>query len=363
MGAVPSRILTSRTLGERLDLKANGLNFLRLLLATGVIIGHAFPITGRPLPAGPFNQLLSDGFVDGFFAISGFLIVSSWVRRPSAGPFLAARVLRIFPAYWVCLILTAAVIAPLGVALSGNGFPAGFTGQAILYPLRHIALDPIGGGDIAGTPAGIPELVWNGSIWTLRWEFLCYLGVLALGLAGLFKRTWSVPTAFTLALLGYLSSAYGPIGNFYVTNVSRFGLMFLAGAMVYCFQDRIPTGAPLLVTAVGLVAVSAFLPDYRLLAALPLAYALITIGALIRTPRLRFRNDISYGVYVYAFPVSQVLACAGLWTRGPLLCIVLTTLLTYPLAAASWFVVEKPANGLKMRGRRPETVQEAVVAS
>ena len=86
-----------RTLGEEFDPRNNALNAWRLTLATGVILWHSWPLTGRRISFEPVHQLLSDGWVDGFFAISGFLITWSWFRHPRARDYFFARGLRILP--------------------------------------------------------------------------------------------------------------------------------------------------------------------------------------------------------------------------------------------------------------------------
>ena len=48
-----------------------------------------------------------------FFVLSGFLISRSGLRSPSLGRFLWHRFLRIFPGYWVCLLICALVFGPL----------------------------------------------------------------------------------------------------------------------------------------------------------------------------------------------------------------------------------------------------------
>lgn len=96
---------------------------------------------------------------------------------------------------------------------------------------------------------------------------------------------------------------------------------------------------------------SMFLPDYRLLGAIPLAYLIIVSGALIRHKRLRLHTDLSYGVYIYSFPLQQVLLIAGL-SAPPLLFAVISTVVTLPVAALSWFLVEKPSLTLKSRLNR-----------
>lgn len=107
-------------LGQVFDRRNNALNAWRLTLALGVIVWHAYPLTGRTVSYEPVHQLLRDAWVDGFFAISGFLITASWFSNPRMRTYFAARGLRLLPGLWVCLIITAFVVAPIGVAMQGG---------------------------------------------------------------------------------------------------------------------------------------------------------------------------------------------------------------------------------------------------
>lgn len=339
------------TLADVFDPRANSLNALRLVLATGVIVWHAFPLTGADIGFAPLRQLLSNGWVDGFFAVSGFLIVSSWVRRPEWWAFLRARLLRILPAFYTCLFVTALVLAPLGLLLAGISQPPGFWADAWGYIIHNGALRITQYG-IAGTPLEVPYPdVWNGSLWTLWWEFLCYLGVLALGVSGLIRRRWCIPVVFALCVVGVVVTSYGPVDNFIVTTMSRFGVMFSAGALVYQLQERLPARWLYVGLAGAVVLAASVLPDYRILAAFPLAYVVITVGALVKNRIFWLRNDISYGVYIYAFPLQQCLAMLGLYTAGVPVFAAASIALTIPFALASWFLIEKQALRLGKRAR------------
>ncbi|WP_431277443.1 acyltransferase family protein [Leifsonia poae] len=145
----------------------------------------------------------------------------------------------------------------------------------------------------------------------------------------------------------------GALNNFYLVNASRFGLMFAAGALIYQLRHRLPATWWLVGAATLLTGAASLLPDYRILAALPLAYLLISVGALVKIRRLRLENDISYGTYIYAFPLQQVLASAGLYVLGVPAFAVAAIMLTLAVASLSWYVIEKPAMRLK-RLRVPE---------
>ncbi|AZP80875.1 acyltransferase family protein [Mycobacterium avium] len=341
------------SLGQVFDPRANALNAWRLVLASGVILWHSFPLTGR-MPWAPFVQLLGLGCVDGFFAVSGYLIVSSWLRNPHPAQYFTARCLRILPGLWICLILTAFVIAPIGVgAQGGSAAKLLMSGAPIEYVLKDSAVWMFKF-DIGGTPRDIPVAgIWNGSLWTLGWEVLCYIGVAVFGMLGLLSRRWFVPGILILALSwSVFLPAWGGI-HAIASNAARFAVMFSAGALLYQFRNVIP--ARWSFDAVGLIIVvvsSAVLPNYRLVAALPMAYLIIASGSLIHNQRMRFRTDLSYGVYIYAFPIQQVLVLCGFAEINPIAFCAISVAAILPLAALSWFLVEKPALSWKSRLRR-----------
>jgi peptidoglycan/LPS O-acetylase OafA/YrhL len=101
-----------------------------------------------------------------------------------------------------------------------------------------------------------------------------------------------------------------------------------------------------------IVLATGLLPNYRLVGAIPLAYAIIVSGALVHNRRLRLRTDLSYGVYIYAFPIQQLLVICGLASLNPFVFTIIAAIATLPLAGLSWFVVEKPAMSLKSRLKR-----------
>lgn len=333
-------------LGRVFDPRNNALNAWRLILATSVILWHTWPLTGHEIPARPVTQLLSQVGVDGFFAVSGFLITSSWMRHPQPGTYFKARALRIFPGLWVCLLITAFVIAPASVWIKHGVMPSPMS--ALAYIVNGALLNPFYPG-IGGTPQDVPwPGVWNGSLWTLTFEMGCYVLVAALGVAGLLKYRWVIPTAFVLALLGTAVFGYPAFAMQTIPQmVARFAVMFAAGALIYQYQDRIPAKWSLVAVCGVILLASGLLPNYRVLAAIPLAYLVIVSGAMLKRPNLR--NDLSYGVYIYAFPIQQLLVIMGLGDVGVFPFFVLATLVTLPLAAASWFAVEKRALELKKR--------------
>lgn len=347
---------SNRTIASVYDPRCNALNFWRLIFAAMVVLQHSWPLTGRDI-TGPFTQLFTEVWVDGFFVISGFLITSSWIRHPHLRDYLAARLLRILPGLWVCVLVVAFVIAPVGVLLQ-HGEPLKFSSQ-MLWAVNNGLLNVFYVG-IDGTPKDVPwPGVWDGTLWTLIFELMCYAAVAVLGVTGLMKKRWLIPTAFVISLVGAALAGY-PTQDFQTIPqmVTRFALVFSAGALLYQFRDKLPANWWLVGLCVGLVVAAGFLPNYRVYAALPLAYAVMVSGALVKHPRLQLRNDISYGVYIYGWPMQQLMAIIGLDRLPAGVFFLVATAATIPLAAASWFLVEKRAMRLKRRLQRraePET--------
>lgn len=349
-------------LGQVFDPRNNALNAWRLVLASEVILWHSFPLTGHFVSNAPARQLLFSIGVDGFFAVSGFLVTSSWLRHPRVRDYSAARALRIFPGFYTCLAVTAFVIAPLSVAIQGGSATKLLSSKGpfeyVLMNCALLILKP----DVGGTPRHIPSPgVWNVSLWTLIWEMFCYIAVAAFGVAGLLHRRWFLPTVMVLAAV---SAAVLPPMTFpgawtIQQAVARFAMMFVAGALLNQFKDVIPARWSLVGLSLAIVAGASLMPDYRVIGALPLAYAIIASGSLVHNKRLRLRTDLSYGVYIYAFPMQQLLIVCGVGVLAPLAFFPVATLATLPMAALSWFLVEKPALSLKSRLlRKPAAVPQ-----
>ncbi|OJZ68827.1 acyltransferase [Mycobacterium paraffinicum] len=349
-------------LGQVFDPRNNALNAWRLALAAEVIFWHTFSVRSHLPSARAVLQLLLCIGVDGFFAISGFLITASWLSNPRIRDYLAARALRILPGFYVCLLVTAFVIAPISVAIQG-GSPTKLisSGAPLEYVLKNSAVALVKF-DIDGTPRGIPNAgMWNGSLWSLIWEIMCYLVVAAIGIVGLAKYRWVsiailLPATVGAAMLPPLrfpdvlnQHEGGDVRTALLFLICRSAIMFSAGAFLYQWRDVIPARWWLVAVSVAVVLAAGSLPDYRVVAALPLAYAVVVSGSLIHNKRLRLRTDLSYGAYIYAYPTQQLLAVSGLLSLPSMVFTLVVAAATLPLAAASWFFVEKPARSLKYR--------------
>lgn len=343
-------MLRLKTEAIRFGQHGNAFGFLRLIFAALVIVSHTVEIAdgnrGRELLTRWFGTLsFGDLAVDGFFIISGYLIAASYIKKPEIGSYLLRRIARIYPAFIVCSVIVLWLVAPIA------GGDAGSTARALK---RMVALlSP----DATGVFDGTHYAVLDGSTWTIAFEFRCYLLVLVLGVAGLLHRPWVIAAlavvcqaAFVLVDPSYLARFDHQLwrGDFLVgssNEMLRLAGVFLVGTLFYLVKDRIRfTAAGAAVAVVGCclclmvpmlahAGLSVF-GGYLILAA-------ATAGGRTWLADVNNRNDISYGVYLYAFPIEKLLF--WYFPAASLPVVGLSTLAGALVAgAASWFIVEKP---------------------
>lgn len=338
------------TLGGALAGRNNGLNFVRLMLAALVIVSHVWPLGGFG-EAPSFDDVgMGSGAVAGFFAISGYLICSSRARL-SVRAFAVARALRIFPAYWLALVSVALVFAPLAAVLTNTRVEVRGAAWYVISNLSTLTVTPTFGDAIPR--AAWQHTDWNGSVWTLQYELLCYV---LIGVAFCVRRVRAEPGLFAVALFATLTTlncmltAAGMHGRDWSmqADFARMGAYFAAGAVLWAFRDRVRLDARLATLAA--LALTALLVWGHAddVGALPLAYLALWAGALVPV-RWGRRTDLSYGLYVFGFPVQMVLSIATGKALG-LVGFGVASLLVAGLAAVlSWRFVELPT--LRLRGR------------
>jgi peptidoglycan/LPS O-acetylase OafA/YrhL len=132
-----------------------------------------------------------------------------------------------------------------------------------------------------------------------------------------------------------------------VSWLAYLGTYFWAGALLFVYAQRVRVNLAVPLAAFATLAVACLTGHVEVLSAIPLAFLVLWLGAVLPLQRIGRKNDVSYGVYIYAFPVQQLLVLAGANALGLTAYILLAILGTIPLAVASWFVIERPAIGLK----------------
>lgn len=334
---------TMVTLQQSYDPRRNNFDLIRLVLATLVAVSHGIVMhTGTQPTWG--RSTLGDFAVDGFFVLSGFLVVSSYLRLRSFFRYAWHRLLRIMPGFWVCLLVVALVAAPLAALLQGLPASTPFTQSPTVVEFlaanAGLLITEYGiGGLLADNPT---PLIFIGSLWTLALEAMCYVALAALGLLGLLRHRWLVLLLAVALWLAMSAQALGvavPLGD----NVLRMLTMFLLGASAYLFADLVPMHWTVLIGALALFLASAVtLENYRIAGAAAFVYVLLWLAA--RLPfSVRLRTDLSYGVFMYHWPLQQLLVLTAVVALPTWAFVLVSLLLSVPVALASWRLVERPA--------------------
>lgn len=323
----------------------NNFNLLRLLFALLVILSHAPEIAdgnrSRELLSRVFGTLsFGELAVDGFFLLSGYLIVKSWDRDPHAWRFFSKRALRIFPGFIAASLICLYIVAPLA-----GGTPGHYVDVAIDLLLLQ---KPIAVGVFAGThQAGL-----NGSLWTISLEFLCYMLILVLGLLGAVKnrKVWLL---FTVGLLA--ATAAQRLGLIpHLDPIWRLAMHFTVGACFYLYRDAVKLdGKYAAVAAVLLILGLCSWRASELAVALFGGYCLFYFALRPIAPLSEFNRlaDVSYGVYLYAWPTKKLMFQYAP-DASPWLVFLAASVVSIVLGWFSWHLVEKRFIGRETPSKR-----------
>ena len=342
-----------------MEMHNNNINSLRFLGAFFVLFGHSFalcygpgggedPISEWLKGVTAYRAMLPGIGVAMFFVLSGYLVTRSFETRHNLLAYLEARILRIFPALWVLLLLSVFVLGPLLTTLDLSAYFAHdgswkyLTHNAKLYPnvshrLPGVFLDNPRAGGI------------NGSLWTLPVEVRMYVIVALIGVIGILKkRVIFNIVMFLICAWYFFTPEQFPL--LYKPNHVRLAIYFLLGAVFYINRDKIRyhwTG----VIVLTVILILNFKNDfYNLTYAVWFSYLVLYISfhRHLKLPDFGRHGDFSYGLYLYAFPITQ-LNIMWLGSDNPWLIMVTTFLVTIVFAIGSWYLVERPA--LRLKGK------------
>lgn len=354
--------------GKALDPRNNSMNMIRLGLAAMVLFAHSFYLAGAGEGPHLRGENLGGWAVAGFFALSGYLITGSRFTN-GLGEYLVHRVARIYPAFLACLAVTVLVFAPLGF-LRQNGTLTGYW-TTETTPLRFVFSNlflEMKNYDVAFTPATVPFAgSWNGSLWSLYYEFLCYLIIAAIGGLAWVRRS-PVPLALafgaSVAVYANLPAIMPLLQDTDFSLLAKLVPFFLGGALVQSISKWVGLhwAAGIGSIAAAALCIFAFPVWGGQLAGPFIAYGLLWVSSVLPSPKLIRVHDVSYGFYIYAWPVQQLLALYSVHNRGMAIYILVSAAGTLVLATLSWLLVERPVMRA-VRRRRKGSVPSAVPAA
>ena len=333
----------------------NNFGLLRLFLAAAVVVSHSSELIYGNRSHEPITQIfhtmsLGELAVGGFFIVSGFLVTQSYINSRSPFDYLRKRIFRIYPAFVVASLLCLVAVAPF------SGATALFS---ILQDLRNIAL--LTAVEAPGAFHALHYPALDGPMWTIRFEFRCYILVALFGLLGLFRRKYAILclTAVLLFVHGWLvhehypmtvSQAWpDPVGfAIFIDPISAIWLvsLFCTGMSFCLFRGQMGLTRQGMLLCMTLMLLCLSVPS---LAGPGFAvfggYILLWFGSHSRfawVPHRPNEVDISYGLYLYAWPImSLIILHVPSITPVPLA--VVTFGLSVCAGFLSWHLVERPA--------------------
>lgn len=352
----------------------NSFDAVRLIAALTVLLAHQINIAGYTLSGyaqpslGPFGPKLADAGLYVFFALSGYLVYQSLDADPRPARFLSSRMLRIYPGAIVntvaCLLFGAAVTTLSASAYWGDPETRRYFvhNVAILFTPTQFQL-----------PDVLAESRWPAvdvPIWTLKYEILCYLVLLVVyKLVGPRPRLrwaclcgsalfWTATFVMQRAFPALLPSDADTLASFSGVHVVRFFMVFFSGA---AYAAAGPSSAATRTAAmVVLISAIALVPSVEVKFAftiLLIGFAAIEVGRsrLLFSRAYRRCGDLSYGTYLYAFPIQMLTLSRWLDASNFWWLTLIDVGLALVCAVLSWRFVERPALRLK-RGRLERAV-------
>jgi peptidoglycan/LPS O-acetylase OafA/YrhL len=309
----------------------NNFDILRLTFAAIVVLFHSYVLSNNSslfILARLFNPEFA---VEGFFAISGFLIFASYESNPSLREYFTKRAARILPGYWLATALCLLIACVSGSFHVGKFLMANLTFTNFLHP------------NIPGVfPINPVPDVMDGALWTIKIEVLFYIAVPLI--VWICRRWHRDGVLIGLLILSTLFRTAFASHNALVRQFPGELCFFMVGALIFYHLPLFTKYGKWIMLAAGLAYALHISTGWFFLR--PLAVVPLTLGAGLLLPVVEGPTrwgDFSYGTYVLHFPILQVAVAKGLFRVNPWAALAISLLVIAACSVASWFLVEKPA--------------------
>jgi peptidoglycan/LPS O-acetylase OafA/YrhL len=325
-------------------LSRNNFDLLRLLFAAVVCLVHSYELSGYSQLAWVGNVLSSDVAVKAFFVVSGFLIFMSYERSSSIRSYAEKRIRRIYPAYFVVVMLCA-----IGLVGISTKTPADYFSSAwVKYVLANLSFLNFLHPELPGVFDGNRLQAVNGALWTLKIEVMFYLS--APLFVWLFRRVGNL----RIIVIAYVVSvAYAMFFSRLAERTGSGALLelgrqlpgqlsyFMAGAFFYYHLPFFERNVRYFVVAAALILAANTQWSMPVLAPFALAAVVVFFALFLYVGNFGKFGDFSYGMYILHFPVLQCLIHFGWFSQQPWLFLMVGVVASMVASIAMWHWVEK----------------------
>lgn len=321
--------------------RINNFDFLRLSASGAVLISHQYALSGLPEPMFGIGSLGGIAVLV-FFAISGYMVAGSWLNDPNFLRFVIRRLTRIWPGLIVATLLVTFVLGPWVSNLALPDYLASPTTWNYLKLLGLFEFTSDLPGVFLGNP--VPQSA-NGSLWTIPIEVRCYGALAAVGLLGALHKKLAAVLLFVFVSVWFFF--YFDVGYDNPIRMKlQMGIVFFSGALLFVLRNAwLPRRFSFALAMCALVVFLWRNGFQDIACSLGLPIAVIFLGCCA-TPVLRRCSrfgDLSYGVYIYAYPVQQSVVWVAHGRLSFEIAALVSLIVTAGLAALSWRFVEQPA--------------------
>ena len=322
----------------------NNFDIIRYYLSLAVVLAHFSELSQTPR----INFTSSYTAVGGFFILSGFLVFYSFLRQPDLKAYIARRVKRIFPPYMFIVVLCAFA----GVFVSDYSFKEYFTSsQLYKYLAANCCFLNFLAPDLPGVFTGNHVKVVNGSLWTMKVELMLYASVpLVYWLFKMYNKLAVLIGIYVLSLvyrivLGYMyNNSHNEIYMIFQRQVFGQFLFFYSGVFVLFYFDYFQQYIRYIFPAALLLVITGgYNPVYTYIQ--PACLACVILGFAYNCRWfvwMRKYDNIAYDIYLFHFPIIQLVVSLGLVRYNYWLALAVILILTIGLSLFSWNRIEKP---------------------
>ncbi|MDR3501938.1 MAG: acyltransferase [Legionella sp.] len=344
-----------RDLAEVAQGRENNFTLLRLLSAVYVIFCHSWGLLKLQGPLAGLGSFLSISCSLGvliFFTISGFLVTASYVKNSNPYFYIKSRALRIFPGLLFSLLVTALVIGSIATSMPLKEYLTSKSVLTYIYnngTLTHLQMNLPGVFE-----NNIYSSAVNGSLWTLPIEFRLYVIICLIGIIGALKKNY-IGIPILILSISLFSYPHYQAGNIIVLQAI---FSFIIGSLFFLLRKSIRLNYVFLLPIAFLFFMSP--SQYKsIFSVFGLSYFafLIAYSRKLSFSFLDKYGDFSYGLYIFSFPVQQLLI-QKVPSISPIGLFLLSLLITLVLSIISWFFIEKPA--LSLKGKRRQLDNQAL---